>query len=222
MEGNLDTVKTIEKIRIVSNNGVIMLVDQIDVKISIDDLMREKYKRGQSLNLDQWQKLIRQAVSFLAKNYSLSLLSNSPKNEAELKRRIEGKINNWLFQNKISVDKSVIDDLIHLNLDFLKEKKFIDDEAYVKSVLRKYKNKSKKEIFLKLTGKGVDKDVINKYLVDFNDKEREAVRACIIKKTRGKNELGRSEKRKLLASLYRKGFSAELAKTEIDDLTNNG
>ena len=222
MEGNLDTVKTIEKIRIVSNNGVIMLVDQIDVKISIDDLMREKYKRGQSLNLDQWQKLIRQAVSFLAKNYSLSLLSNSPKNEAELKRRIEGKINNWLFQNKISVDKSVIDDLIHLNLDFLKEKKFIDDEAYVKSVLRKYKNKSKKQIFLKLTGKGVDKDVINKYLVDFNDKEREAVRACIIKKTRGKNELGRSEKRKLLASLYRKGFSAELAKTEIDDLTNNG
>lgn len=222
MEGGTGVTKVIDKIRIVSNNGVCVSVGEVDLKIAIDDLMREKYKRGQSLNLDQWQKLIRQAVGFLAKNYSFSLLSKSAKSEAELKRRIEGKINNWLFQNKISVDKSVIDDLIHLNLDFLREKKFIDDEAYVESVLRKYKNKSKKEIFFKLIGKGVDKDVINKYLVDFDDKEREAVRACIIKKIRGKNELDRSEKRKLLASLYRKGFSAELAKTEIDDLINNG
>ncbi len=222
MEGGTGVTKVIDKIRIISNNGVCVSVGEVDLKIAIDDFGREKYKRGRGLNEAEWCKLVRLAVGFLAKNYSFNLLSISAKSEAELKRRIEKKIDNWLAKNKIDMDKNIIDDIVCTNLDFLRKKKFVDDGVYVESMLRKYKNKSKKEIFFKLLSKGVDKNVINEYMVDVDDREKEAIRTCIVKKMRGKNELGRDEKRKLLASLYRKGFSIELAKTEIDELTNNG
>jgi len=221
MESSPGTVRTIDKIRIISNNGVEVSVDPVKLKISVDDLIREKYKRGQKLDEAGWFKLIKQAIEFLAKNYSLNLLTYSSKSEAELKRRIDAKIRNWLGKNRLNIDKDIIGAIVDSNLDFLKKRNFVDDQAYAESMLRKYKNKSNKEIFYKLIGKGVDREKINKLLIDSDDRERLAAKTLIIKKLKGKNRLDRDEKRKLLASLYRKGFSIKLVKTEIDELANN-
>lgn len=221
MENSVSKKRVIGKVKILSNLVVAISVDKVRVKISIDDLASEKYKKGMVLSEAGWQRLLRLSIEFLAKNYSLKLLSYSAKSESETKRKIKDKIVYWLWRNKIETSKRVIDEVVFNSLTFLKKRKFVDDDAYVESILRRYKDKSKKEIYFKLIGKGVDREIINNHLNNFDDRERMAIRACIIKKNRAKTIVSEDEKKKLLASLYRKGFSIRLAKTEIDDLIQN-
>lgn len=218
MESSNEESRNIEKIKVISGSVGLITIGDIDFKISIDDLAVHKYKKGQILNKADWQKLLTMSVAFLAKAYSFKLLGYGAKSEKEINKKIYQKIKYWLYQNKIDLDKQIIGKIVSDSLSFLKQKNFINDSDYVDALIRKYDDKSKKEIFFKLISKGIDKNIINEKLANFDDNEKKAIRIVISRKIRNKNNFDDGQKRKLLSYLFRKGFSIGLAKTEIDDL----
>jgi len=218
MESSHLTNRKIERVKVVSSWAAVITVDGTNIKISIDKLALKKYKKNTEISDSEWQELLLSAVEFLAKDYSLRLLAYGSKSRQEIKKKIKTKIGFWLSKNNLVIDKVIIDKIIQYNLTFLEEKNIIDDDAYADSLLRRYKNKSKRQLFFKLIGKGVDKSIAESKLSNFEDRERNAIRSIIARKTRMKASFSKDEKRKLLASLYRKGFSISVAKIEIDDL----
>lgn len=218
MESSQGLDKIIDKIRIMSGQTAMVWVGEFKIKISIDDLVKQKYKKGMVLTDVDWRKMTELSVAFLAKNYSLKLLSYGAKSETQLARKIKTKVISWFRDYKIKGKSGQIDLIVDDNLNFLKQRNFVNDQAYIESILRRYRHKSNKEIYFMLTGKGIDKGLINKLLVNTDARDKEAIRIYLSKKVKDSKFLDKAKKMSLLSALYRRGFSVSLVKREIDDL----
>lgn len=111
------------------------------------------------------------------------------------------------------------DELVNQVIDNLKQYNYINDKEFAKRFIELNKNKfSKKVIKEKLYIKGINNDLIQELLADFNEEsEISAAKKALYKKCKDydniKNELEYKEKSKLFAFLARKGFSYETIET---------
>ncbi len=137
-----------------------------------------------------------------ALRYALNILNRRDYTEFEML----SKLNNRGFE------KDVIDNTIK----YLKEKKLIDDERYADNFIYfKLKNGyGKKRIEYELKKKGIDGNIINKYLQEVD--EGSFIKEVFEKKlTTLKNS--RNKKSKLYSFLVRRGYGYDL----INEILNN-
>jgi regulatory protein len=133
-----------------------------------------------------------------AKNYSFLLLKFRPRSEYEIRERLKRK----------KFDEPVIKAV----LAFLKEKKFIDDEAFTRAWVdfRLKKSLGLRRITQELRLKGIDKDTAAQVLEEAKERysEPEAIAAVGREKLeRLKGIEPQKARRRLYAFLMRRGFS---------------
>lgn len=134
------------------------------------------------------------------KERCLYLITDSEKTEQSLR-------------TKLKKSGKYPDEIIDETMEFLKKYDYLNDLRYAEHLIRLYRgSKSLREIEQKLYQRGVDRETIKEAMQDFREtegteSEMEAVRLQIRKKVRDVSAMTAEERRKLYASLMRKGFS---------------
>lgn len=119
------------------------------------------------------------------------------------KKRTEQEVRNK-FRGQI--EEQMLDEII----DYLKEAKYLDDYDFIERQIREYitlKTMSITEMKYKLSAKGLDRKLVEKYIDENYDELNEYEKRCIekikIKKA------GTMEEQELQQYLYRKGYKIE-------------
>lgn len=130
---------------------------------------------------------------------------------------------------KMRTGKEVYDKLLELEFNEdvinqvifdLEQLEYINDDEYTKKFIesnKKSKKISKSMIKLKLKNKGIDNEIVEKYLEELNFNDFEAIEKLLVKK-KFNNELPFEEKNKIIAYCVRKGFSLEEVLKVIKDI----
>lgn len=150
-----------------------------------------------------YDDIVENTVFYRAKLKALALLQHMDRTENELRNRL--------------IRESYQGDIIDRTMEYVRSFHYIDDLRYAKSYIRiKSMSKSKKQIFMDLSKKGITKNNIDRAYAELMELEEEVVDAEILaikhivsKKCTDISELTRDERQKLSASLYRKGFSVD-------------
>ncbi len=164
-------------------------------KLSInedEEISAEKYNKLYKLNLSR------------AKRQVMNILQRMDKTKHEIITKLKQAGHN--------------DDIISETLVYIDGYNYIDDEKYARQYVRyKRDNLSKREIVNKLLIKGVSKEVAMEAILDEYESEETAIIKAINKRRRTNQELSEDDKRKLSASLYRKGFELDSIRKHIED-----
>lgn len=172
-----------------------------------NDLRKYSIKEGVDFSRDSYEKLVNETLIPRARKKSLDLLSRADCSEAVLRKKLALK--NYL--------PYVIEDAIN----YVKSFNYINDERYAENYLNfRSKTKSTHQLKMELISKGIDNCVIDNLLVD-NKSDEEAIRNLLKKKVKNIEELDKVKIKKIYAYLYRKGFSPELIRSELNDYISN-
>ena len=121
---------------------------------------------------------------------------------------------------RLRTSKEIYDKLLELGFSTeiinrviadLEQLEYINDEEYAKKFIesnKKSKKISKSMIKLKLKNKGIDGEIIEKYLEMLEFSDFDAIEKFLVKK-KFSNDLSFEEKNKIIAYCVRKGFSLE-------------
>ncbi|SFG34903.1 regulatory protein RecX [Oribacterium sp. WCC10] len=172
---------------------------------TLDDLLKDYPQEVSKYNMDPGKMTEHDKLLNRCKERCLYLLEQSAKTESRIREKLvkSGKY-----------DEDIIDEAI----DFLKKYDYINDLRFAQQLIKQYSGtKSLREIEQKLYQRGVEKRCIKAAISSFKeneelsgDMEMKAVKAAIRKKYKDTSCLSPDEKRKLYASLMRKGFSYRL------------
>ena len=119
------------------------------------------------------------------------------------KKRTEQEVRNKF---KGQIKEEMLEDII----DYLKEAKYLDDFDFIKKQVREYMNlktMSITEIKYKLASKGLDRNLIEKYIDNNYEELREYEKRCIEKIKIKKS--GIMDEDSIMQYLYRKGYKIE-------------
>ena len=126
------------------------------------------------------------------------------------------------------VKKKASEEVVEKIIVSLKEKKFLNDEAFARSwVLNRARLKPKGKVLLKieLHQKGISDELIQKVLAEVQEEipdELEQAKSLIVKKMERLKGAPRDEiYRKVGGFLARRGFSWDIVKKAIDDSLGN-
>ena len=105
-------------------------------------------------------------------------------------------------------------EIIEMAIEYVISYNYINDEKYVEDYIsNNIRNKSRRQIEFDLIKKGIDKDIIDQKIAsiceDSEDYEEEIISRYIIKKISKLDELTSKDSEKIVAALYRKGFSID-------------
>lgn len=110
------------------------------------------------------------------------------------------------------------DQIVDAAIDYVASYHYVDDLQYAQDYIYTYKSrKNKKRIVTELSKKGVDRALIEEAFEKFEqeddtDYEKEQILSFLNKKNFFQGNYDYQDRNKLLASLYRKGYSIELAR----------
>ena len=193
-----------------------MVVTQLEelekskVKVYIDDtyafLLYRKDIEAFGLKADTdiseavYERILTDTVYRRAKQKALSILKFMDRTEQELR-------------NKLS-DAGYTNEIIDRTISYVMEYGYLDNERFASAFVRnRMKVKSRLVIKTELLQKGISKDLAERILEEEYEKdemgedaELAAIRKAVAKKTKSIEDLSMDDKRKLMASLYRKGF----------------
>ena len=119
------------------------------------------------------------------------------------KKRTEQEVRNK-FRGQIN--EEILEEII----DYLKEAKYLDDDEFIEKQVREYMNlktMSITEMKYKLTTKGLDRKLIEKYIDNNYEELKEYEQKCI-EKIKMKTA-GTMEEQELQQYLYRKGYKCD-------------
>ena len=119
------------------------------------------------------------------------------------KKRTENEVRNK-FRGQI--EEQMLEEII----DYLKDAKYLDDYDFIERQVREYMNlktMSITEIKYKLSTKGIDRKLIEKYIDNNYEELKEYEQRCI-EKIRSK-KAGTMEEQEIEQYLYRKGYKIE-------------
>lgn len=192
-----------------SNKAKVYIDGEYHFTLNIKVLAQYKLEEGQAIDENLYEDLIENTVYPAAKDKALSILGYSDKSEKELRTRLE--------------QAGYLPVIINRVMSFLSSYGYINDERYARTIINYNKHKkSKPAIVTQLLHKGISKDVIDKLMYDeyieddMADDELTAIRRAIAKKTSDVEQLDFTQKQKLIASLYRKGFDLDKIKKILD------
>ena len=133
-----------------------------------------------------------------AKRKALSLLEHMDRTEAGLRQKLR--------------EKSYSEEVIDQALDYVKSFGYINDTSYAERyILNKQTAKSRREIYMSLSQKGVSREDIECAMESCYEaeSETEAIRRLCEKKHFSAEDSSDAEKQKMYGYLVRKGFRSE-------------
>lgn len=166
------------------------------------EINKHSINEDEVISLEQYNELYMLNLS-RAKKYVLNILKRMDKTRQEIITKL--------------TQAGYTDNIINETLAYIDNYNYIDDERYSRQYVRyKCDNQSKREIMNGLLLKGVSKETAMLAISDEYKDEEAAIIKAIKKKRRLNQELSENDKRKLLSSLYRKGFDLDLIKKHIE------
>lgn len=176
---------------------------------SIDrDILEElNLCEGMELNEDEFSQILERLQYKSALKAAFYILTRASKTEKELEKKLREKQHNEIAIRQV--------------LKYLKEIGYVNDESYTESFIRSMKDvtgTSKKNLYYKLAGKGIDKEVIQQKLEEAEIDDYASALKTAQKKISSLKGDRREKASKLLSYLYRKGFGIETCKKLIEEL----
>ncbi len=155
---------------------------------------------GKVISNESYEEIMHDTIYRRAKQKALAVLKYMDRTEQELC--------NKLF------DAGYPGSIIEKTMMYVKEYGYINNERFTSSYIRARMNsKSKIVIKMELIQKGVSKEIVERILCEeyikdaaSEDAEIIAIKKAVAKKTKDVETLNNEDKKKLMASLYRKGF----------------
>lgn len=177
----------------------------------LDDKDREEYGLMEDMELSEevYLKLLWEKVFPRAKQKALSLLKYHDRTEAELTQRLR--------------EEGYPELILQRTIGYVSEYGYLNDVRYASNYINTRKShKSRLILTAELTSKGISKDIIQQiFSAEYEELEEDpelpAIRKAIHKKTADSSSLSREEKQKLMAHLYRKGFTAENIRKVLEE-----
>jgi regulatory protein len=111
--------------------------------------------------------------------------------------------------------------IIDIAVDYVKSYKYVDDERYARDYIKYYMDlRSKKRIMQDLTGKGIDKTLLNTVIEELYEEadpdiELDQAIKLLKKKNYDKSTADMACKQKLMGFLFRKGFSMDVIRKAL-------
>lgn len=191
--------------------------DGLIIPFYIDDYVLLKLKKGQDVDQPLFLQLLNKSVGYLLKNYALRQLGLSPKTKKIISQKLSFYLNTVLVRYKLP--SSLIDknSLISEVISYLETNQLLNESAYVDYFIKKNSNKPRRYLEYNLKTNGID---ISSYshLLPQADSETDNVKSIILKKYSRLDLNNYQDKNKIMAALYRKGFSLSAIKVAIDGL----
>lgn len=190
----------VTKIREITKNRVEVTLDQeFSFVLYKGELRSYKITLDNEISPTAYKEIMEEILPKRAKLRAMNLLKVRPYTEHGLRQKL--------------VEGGYPEDIVDIAIDYVSSFNYIDDSQYSADYIDTYKDrKSRKRIIQDLSQKGVSKDIIQKAFMEMEDDdvnfEREQIRA-ILKKKHYSEDWPYEEKQKLLAYLYRKGYSIE-------------
>ena len=159
------------------------------------DLRRYRLVLEGEVSWDVYCRILEETVIRRARQKTMALLKRSDKTECELRSRL--KMDGY---PKPAIDAAI---------EYVKGYRYIDDEKYVRNYIGVMsRTKSAVQIKSELRRKGISQELIESCTYT-NIDEAEAIQKAIRRKTPDITRLSYTEKQKVAAYLFRKGFKQE-------------
>ncbi|MFV0341299.1 MAG: regulatory protein RecX [Anaerocolumna sp.] len=166
------------------------------------DLQRYRLELGSEMSEDQYRDIYINTVLRRGKQKAIAILKYMDRTKHELITKLK----------QADYSDQVIEEVVEYVIKF----HFIDDTRYAENYIRSRKNKkSKKQILMELSNKGLDKSIANEVLMEEYDSEEVAIKKAIDKKFKNMKDLTKEDKMKFASSLYRKGFQMDLIRKYV-------
>lgn len=181
-------------------------------KSEIDSL---NIKKGHEISESTYDEIMKHVLPKRAKKRAMNLLIKNDLPEKKLREKLsEGKY------PEICVNEAI---------EYVKSYHYIDDNRYAHNYIAcKANSLSKNVIKNKLIEKGIDKAIIeNELMIYYEDDplneniEENLIRQQLIKKCKNNFDMSYEEKRKIVAYMYRKGFSIDKVERVLLDITSD-
>ncbi len=173
--------------------------------LDLENFVRLGLKAGNVLSDEDVVRILKKGEYQKALDWLLLFVSLRPRSEKE--------VNDWMARKKVADDlkSTLVEKLKHLDL--------LDDEKFARWWIEQrlaFKNKSIKDLYYELAGKGIGKEIINKVLNSAEIDEEKSARILLDKKGYRWRGLGKLERRKRISKfLARKGFKWDVIKKVI-------
>lgn len=196
-------------------------LDKSKVKVYLNDayafmlyqkeLVQYGIEAGAELTQETYARILTEVIYKRALKKVLEILKFMDRTEQELRRKLS--------------DAGYPEEIIEKAIHYVKEYGYLNDRRFASAYVRaRMHRKSKMVIKTELKQKGISKEIIDQvfkeeYVNDeFNeaeDAELIAIKRNVAKRTKSPENLTPDEKKKLIASLYRKGFNIDKIKRVI-------
>ena len=149
-----------------------------------------------SLTDENYEYLINEIVGKRAKKRAMHILEQMDRTEHELREKL----------TKSEFPEECIDDAI----EYVKKYKYIDDERYAFNYVRFHQEKlSKQQLTVKLSQKGVNKELITAALEsEYEADDEEKIRTLLEKKHYDYEKMDRKECNRVYQYILRRGFKS--------------
>lgn len=182
---------------------LVFLDEEYAFWLSYKEIYHWHLKEGVEIDEEKYKSIIKESVIPRCKRKAISYLKRCNQTEYELRTKL--KKHDYLTP------------VIDVTIAYLYQCMYLDDYRYAELFVENNKrSRSQKWMKLKLSQKGISKDVIEELLAE-NTSEEIPLRKAIEKKLKGKRIEERKDKEKILAYLFRQGFSMQLSKRLLNE-----
>ncbi|NME83220.1 recombination regulator RecX [Clostridium sp. SM-530-WT-3G] len=189
----------------------IYLDNEYAFSISMELVYKEGLKSKMEIDVDRLRDIADKEGYLKCKNTALRIVERSFKTEKEMRDKLK--------------EKEYTDDQIEKTIEFLKEYKFINDEAYVNAYVNdKLSSRGRQKIKYDLIRKGIERNLIEEKLSDIDSDDEKNTALNLAKKKYNSIKKSESDVYKINGKLYRflmsKGYNYELIKDVVKRVTN--
>lgn len=182
--------------------------DKLKVSIILDDYYNYGFRNNSRINIDTIKEIQKKETSALAYRSAIRRLAIKDHSVHQMKTSLKRKYD-------------LSEEELNILINKLKENGLLDDEKYAMNRINYLSSTllSLKAIRQKLISEGINKGIINKYLIEDVDEELEKVKRKASKyllTIRGKSV--NAKKQTILVKLVNDGFNSDTAKRAIEEL----
>lgn len=209
-------IKSLKPSRIQNRINILFESGQF-IPFPYDQTVALKLHKDRVLADEEYADIISKSLFYLVLAYSLRQVAMSPKTEVVLKPKVKNYLKRLTAKYQINPDLVNTDNVINQAVNVLKDRQLLNQSDYLRFMVRKSKNKSTSFIKYALQKQGVDRSLLDE--IESDDCKK--ILTYLEKKNYSTQDLTDFKtKTKIIAVLYRKGFSLNDVKTAIDVFKN--
>ncbi|MFA5827903.1 MAG: regulatory protein RecX [Candidatus Shapirobacteria bacterium] len=188
---------------------------------SSDDWVKAGIKKFSELDPNLLDQIYKKSAEHQLKEYAVRQLAMRSLPEKIIKQKLKHYSQKFFLSANIENFSVDVEPIITQIIANLRNLKLINNSAYASGYAAKSTQKSKRQIIAELNQKGISPLDQNQAVLNLNDLEK--IKNFLKKKGYTNEKLSSyAQKNKIMAALYRRGFTISDIKSVVDDLIKNG